>query len=347
MSGRQLKSKQREARAMGNPVRQRDPDTDLMRIAATLAVIVIHVSDLDSPWGIICNAAARFSVPVFVLISGYYLLPRETTVKEMVLRTVHTLAMALLWSAAYFAVDLLRGVRHYEGLDNLLFYLVTEPVHLWYLWAAAGLYMLTPMLSVFCRNADQKTYQYGLAVTFLLGTVITLMLRVSDWQILEKAVLQTKLPYQTGFLFLYLAGGYFNKYAVKRPWIICVLGAFGTCATILWAFWMPDRAADLALSFFAPNTVWAGIGFFVLFKKAIQVPEMKGCLRRTVGTLAECTGGIYLIHIEVIRLVEFAMPWLDGFFPLFMIICKGLAVFVLSCVMVKIMRTVPLLRRWT
>ena len=337
--------REEETRTVG---RRRDPDTDLMRIAAAFAVVVLHISDFSSPWGMICNAAARFSVPVFVLISGYYLLPREAAIKETVLRVGHTLATALLWSAAYFAVELLRGARHYEGLSGLLRYLVTGPVHLWYLWAAAGLYMLTPMLSVFCRNADRKTYQYGLAVTFLMGTVITIMLRAGAWPLLEEVVLQTKLPYQTGFLFLYLAGGYFSKYPVKRPWIICALGALGTCATILWVFWMPDRAADLALSFFAPNTVLAGLGFFVLIKEAaIRLPEMKGRPRRAVSTLAECTGGIYLIHIEIIRLVEFAMPWLNGFFPLLMIICKAMAVYVLSCALVKVLRMIPPLRRWT
>lgn len=327
--------------------RQRDLDTDLMRIAAAFAVVTLHISPFSSPWGIICSAAARFSVPVFVLISGYYLLPKEAAIKDAVRRTGHTLAMALLWSAAYFAVDLLRGARHYEGLSGLLRYLVTEPVHLWYLWAAAGLYMLTPILSVFCRNADQKTYQYGLAVTFLMGTVITIMLRAGAWPLLEEAVLQTKLPYQTGFVFLYLAGGYFSKYPVKRPWILCALGLLGACATILWTFWMPDRAAELALSFFAPNTALAGLGFFVLIKEAAaRLPEMKGRLRRAVSALAECTGGIYLIHIGVIHLVGFAMPWLNGFYPLLMIICKALAVYVLSFVMVKILRMVPLFRYW-
>ena len=329
-------------------IKQRqDRDTDLMRVASAFAVVVLHVSDLSTPWGIICNAAARFSVPVFVLISGYYLLPKEAPIKEAARRAGHTLAMALLWSAAYFAAELLHGARHYEGLNSLLRYLVTEPVHLWYLWAAAGLYMLTPLLSVFCRTADQKTYQYGLAVTFLMGTVITIMLRAGAWPVLEEAVLQTKLPYQTGFLFLYLAGGYLSKYPVKRPWIICVLGVMGTCATILWVLGMPDRAVNLALSFFAPNTVLAGLGFFVFIKKAaIQIPGREGPLRRAVSTLAECTGGIYLIHIEVIRLVGSAMPWINDFPPLLMIVCKSLAVYVLSCVTVKILRMVPLFRHW-
>ena len=327
--------------------RRRDPDADLMRIAASFAVIVLHISDLSSPWGIICNAAARFSVPVFVLISGYYLLLRDAPVKEMARRAGHTLAMALLWSAAYFAAELLHGARRCEGLNGFLRYLVTEPVHLWYLWAVAGLYLLTPMLSVFCKNADQKTYQYGLAVTFLTGTVITITLRAGIWPILEHAVLQTKLPYQTGFLFLYLAGGYFNKYPVKRPWIICALGAAGTCATILWVFWRPDRAVDLALSFFAPNTVLAGLGFFVWIKQAaIPIRQINGQLRRAVDILAECAGGIYLIHIEVIRLVNSAMPWINELFPPLMIIGKSLAVYVLSCVVVKILRTVPPLRHW-
>ncbi len=57
-----------------------DSDVDLLRLLSAYFVVIIHVAGRFSPACVIYNSLARFSVPVFVLISGYYLLSRETPV---------------------------------------------------------------------------------------------------------------------------------------------------------------------------------------------------------------------------------------------------------------------------
>lgn len=55
------------------PQRSHDTDTDILKILAALFVVMIH-SCAELPGHLFFNALSRFSVPVFVLISGHYCL---------------------------------------------------------------------------------------------------------------------------------------------------------------------------------------------------------------------------------------------------------------------------------
>ena len=60
-----------------------DSDTELMRIIAAFFVIVIHCSGTRFMSEVICNAVSRFSVPVFIILSGYYMLVRKPEAKRI------------------------------------------------------------------------------------------------------------------------------------------------------------------------------------------------------------------------------------------------------------------------
>ena len=58
-------------------LRTRDTNTDVMRLIASFFVVMIHVSATGGAVGSALNSLSRFSVPMFVLISGYYLLQKN------------------------------------------------------------------------------------------------------------------------------------------------------------------------------------------------------------------------------------------------------------------------------
>ena len=58
-------------------LRTRDTNTDVMRLIASFFVVMIHGSAPNSAVGSAWNSISRFSVPVFVMISGYYLLEKN------------------------------------------------------------------------------------------------------------------------------------------------------------------------------------------------------------------------------------------------------------------------------
>lgn len=102
--------------------KQYDTDTEVMRIIAAFFVVMIHASGLGSFSAVVYNSVARFSVPVFVIISGYYLLtcpPKGTALGKKGLRLF---LLMLLWSAVYYGYGLYSGSLTFTGARGLFTY---------------------------------------------------------------------------------------------------------------------------------------------------------------------------------------------------------------------------------
>lgn len=270
-----------------------------MRIIAAFFVVMIHASGLGSFSAVVYNSVARFSVPVFVIISGYYLLtcpPKGTALGKKGLRLF---LLMLLWSAVYYGYGLYSGSLTFTGARGLFTYLLTEPVHLWYLYAAIALYLFTPLLYIFCEHAGRRVFLYALTLSFLMGSVVVILLRSGCFPLLTVIVDRAKLPCTLGFLFLFLLGGYLRRYgipsAVHRR-VLYLLGLAGVAVTVLCTWTLPawGLPQDLLLSFFAPNVLVASAAFFVFVQQAVrhahpQAPRVQAILHEMAG----CTLGIY------------------------------------------------------
>ena len=97
---------------MTQPERSRVDYFDALRVLATLAVIVLHLSaqhwaDIDvssRAWFAfnLYDSAVRWAVPVFVMISGALLLSGTQRLSDILKKNVLRLVTAFLfWSAAY------------------------------------------------------------------------------------------------------------------------------------------------------------------------------------------------------------------------------------------------------
>lgn len=319
-----------------NPHAVRDADTDCMRLFAAFFVVLIHCSDTATLSGIVWNGLARFSVPVFVLISGYYLLPREQSIRALAKKSGLVLLTAVVWSAVYLVNEVLFQGSAYAPAEACS-YLLTQPVHLWYLYALVGLYCFTPLLGIFHRNASQNQYLYVLGLFFFLGSPLLLLLRSGLFPVLEELVSRMKVPYTTAFLFLYLCGGYVRRFGVSARMraILPLLGLFGTGATILGTFLL--NGSEFLLSFFAPNVLAAGLGFFVLAKGRFQ-----RLASPHLHSLAACMSGVYLLHPLVLSWLPMGLTFLPGSFqpPV-----RAVLVFAVSALLVFLFRKIPVLNR--
>lgn len=322
-----------------------DTDTDLMRIIASFFVVLIHAS---STAGMAYNAIARFSVPVFVMISGYYLLRRPPVGIRVARRIGSLVGIHILWSAVYYVFYWLMGDLSQGSFSDVIRYLLTQPTHLWYLYALAGLWLLLPPLQSFAAHASETVYRYTLWVTGILGTAVTLGVRSGISDVFSAVVENTKIPYAAGFVFLFLMGGYLHRFPVKRERIWYIAGAVGMAVTVMSALFLPrDLAVSLALSFYAPGTVLAAIAFFLGIKRmyAGRALDWRGAAP-VFQLLASVSGGVYLLHPMILRLYD---QWIA---PLF---SEGMAwlsiplaavwAFVVSLAIVMILRKIPYVKR--
>ncbi|MBQ9534629.1 MAG: acyltransferase family protein [Clostridia bacterium] len=94
-------------------------------------------------------------------------------------------------------------------------YLLTAPVHLWYIWALMLLYLMSPALYIFCKNAGKKVYLYALGFTLLSGAVVTLLVRSGVSETFSAVVDRAKLPYQLGSIFCFIFGDCCRRHAPR------------------------------------------------------------------------------------------------------------------------------------
>ena len=143
---------------------------DGLRAVAALAVVMIHVSaGRMNPVGVSCNQAARFAVPLFIMLSGYGHMHSwlqhsgQSAVQTAKRRLKRVLPAYLVWSVLYLAVDAVFGKPHAHPIKNIL--TGGSYVHLYYIFILVQLILLSEL---FCRAVERHP-----AVTLLLSAGLT------------------------------------------------------------------------------------------------------------------------------------------------------------------------------
>jgi len=147
---------------------------DLVRVFATVCVILIHISAVPAThlaqvghpvwdYAVIYDAFARAAVPLFIMTSGTLLLAGSTTqLSAFAWRRFGKVGIPLLfWSVLYFFWRIFIRNETLRASDYVyhLLHGFTDPVypHLWFLYAILALYTLVPLLVFVLKNFSQQT----------------------------------------------------------------------------------------------------------------------------------------------------------------------------------------------
>ena len=159
----------------------RDISLDIIRIVATLAVVMIHCASpfvsgykAGTPefWvGNVLDGISRLGVPLFVMVSGSLFLreEKEVTVKGLFKKNVMNIGLILIvWSAFYTVVyqviqPTIAGKA--VNFNNVLSAFFKGHYHLWYLYMTIGLYLITPFLRTFVKKSNPSLVKLFLAIS--------------------------------------------------------------------------------------------------------------------------------------------------------------------------------------
>lgn len=179
-------------------VSQRLKELDILRGIAALTVIFIHVSGFGLSSGnskisnpvFVINQAGRFSVPLFLIISGYALHYSYTKVKRFSLsaylrrRFVRILVPYVLWTVIYVFYALREDLKLI--LSDMTGFLVflgnqlvfgTAALHLYFIIIIIQLYFLYPLLRklIFSRPKALLVIAFVLTMLFQTAAYIKLL----------------------------------------------------------------------------------------------------------------------------------------------------------------------------
>lgn len=144
---------------------------DYLRIFAAFMVVILHVSaqnfgtDVNGfAWQTFnfFDSIARWSVPVFVMISGALFLEKEIPIRKLYLKYIFKLAVSfIVWSVVY----VLFFYEYTNGL-NLVKALISGHFHMWFILMLIGLYICVPIIKMLADNEKIMKYYMLLAFVF-------------------------------------------------------------------------------------------------------------------------------------------------------------------------------------
>lgn len=295
---------------------------DILRIVATVAVVMIHVvargwleNDIFTfEWQFynLFYGTLRWAVPVFVMISGtLFLGGKEKSLRKLYDKNITKIILAFcFWSAVYVTVYFKE--REY-GVGDAVSIFLKGHYHMWFLLMITGLYMLVPVLRKITESEAVTKYTLGLFMTF--SVLIPFFLRIFSVKYdhigNDIGEMLKRVDYLTSqvFVFYFLLGYYLDKREmVKREkkfiWILGITGFFLTVFLTNWIshlYHVQDERFGDCLNL---NVMLESIAVFVLVKSNYKKFNLGEKAKRFVQKFSKYSFGIYLVHVMVLDWVN-------------------------------------------
>lgn len=152
---------------------------NILKIIASMMVVTIHVSAINFPklgseqWvdSNIYNSFSRVCVPLFFMISGYFLVSRESDISAFYRKRLPKIAIPLVFWSAFFYVfnHLYFGAELYSPLQMLI---KPASTHLWFLYAMLGMYLVCPLISKIYINSGYSERMIFMAFWFFSSSLL-------------------------------------------------------------------------------------------------------------------------------------------------------------------------------
>jgi surface polysaccharide O-acyltransferase-like enzyme len=332
-----------------------------LRIVALFAVIVLHASAvLLSQYGKvppadwlaadIYNAAVRFSVPVFVMITGALLLPRDYELGDFFKKRLSKIITPFLfWSLVYiwysWHIDEISFDNDaWTDVKQVLHLLKTgSSYHLWYVYMLIGLYLVIPILSRFVKASTEKELRY-----FILMWLLIMLLTQPFISRFNPAIDERYFTGYIGYLVLghYLAYQQFTiSFMQRKMLMLFVLTAIVIAAGTWWFYFINSPYGTF---FYEPLSLFivllSGSAFLAARFSRPVVSPLFIRIRDFVGSF---NYGIYLAHALLLYLLDDLLrvsyklcnPFIS--IPVTALLCFGF-----TLLLVWLINKIPVVGRW-
>lgn len=356
---------------MAEKINGRVAFADLLRVFASLAVIVCHLAGQQisavavgsSSWQIfnLYDGLVRWCVPVFVMLSGMFMLDTKKSLplsKLLFHNCLRLLICLLFWGGIYAVVGYCLSGGHFTwaGLGRAILNALGGDTHyhLWFLYMILGLYLVTPILRAFCRGAGRGDFYWFFFLTFLfafaLPTAFKLWPRAGFMPTLQLWYERLDIQLVMGYVGYYVAGWYLREYTISRlsEALIYVLGIIGATVTVWGTSVLSHSAGKLVetlYSFFSPNVALFSAAIVVLFRYVLGVSEERS-RRQRLGGVARVTFGIYLVHDLFLILLNLLGITPLSFAPVASVPLLSMLVFLCSFALAWLISWLPFIGRW-
>lgn len=340
---------------------------DVIRVLAICGVVLIHTANAVygrpdffggiSWWvAIVLNSLSRISIPLFIMLSGYFLLNKNESFTQSLKRTGNRIVIPLLF---WFTADIIwnGGKPSFTNLNqSMIARLLTVNVFdLYFLIILVGLYVAAPILRVYLQKTNYST-QRNFTIFALVAGVFAYMSQYF-FHICSTADSFTYwLPYTGLFVAGYFLGN--NAKNIKSTKLLITYSSF-LLITIGYSYLyysLHNRGIHLldshdclfsyySDSYLSVNVVVMAISAFVLLIR-LKFQSVNPFIRNLVFSIARTSLGIYVLHTYFLDILDSRLHLFDHIAPLWIyIFIKWFVIFTLSYVGTFMLIKIPLVKR--
>ena len=334
---------------------------DVLRIVAAFAVVMLHIAsqrlDTSFPsteWEIrnVYDSFVRWCVPVFFMISGALFLNigRNVSVGRLYKKNIlHLIFIFFAWSFIYALYS--ANVRGDYNVSHLILRIFEGPVHFWFLKILIGLYVTIPILRMITQNKHAEEYFLIVAfiTAFVLPTFFTFigLFNESAKNLVSYHYNAYGIRIASGYVGYFVLGHYLFTYrlssSVKR--FIYIMGLFSVFSVIFLTHWYCHHINASSELFYDNLNVFTLFESMAIYLAIIDLKISKKYYP-VVSGLSSLSLGVYLTHVLVFVLFSELLGIDSGSLnPLFFIPCFSLIVFMLSCLIVALIKKIPILNK--
>lgn len=339
---------------------------DLLRILSTLAVICIHVCAESFTWESkmfsaplwnylnIFNSLSRFAVPVFIMLSGSFILEKfnEKDIKKLYTKNIFRLICAFcFWNCVYtFCYLLFRILKSHQPIDIrfIVYQFIEGPYHLWFIPMLVFLYMITPLVQKICENVKYERYFLLLASLPIIIKIVQEYIGIGPFNYLFK---KAGMEFVSGYTIYYVLGHYLTKQDVARKYRITIylMAIVSLTGTIILAkkdyASTPDKEPYI-YEYLTPTVLIISVAVFLLFKYVFSKIKFKEKTSKVIVKLSSLTFGVYLSHIIFIKLLLLSPLTVEAVHPLISVPLLTVIIFILGAIVTWVISKIPVLKKY-
>lgn len=287
----------------------RNYNMEILRAACAFLVVCIHTlplsittSTLNDFTTLIWQSISRIGLPIFFMLSGYFLIGRKTTDNPLV-ETLNRATRTIIPFAIYFAIHYFitpiianTPIPNIESYINLLIYGANKySGHYWFVYSIIGVYILAPAISIAFNKTNYKE----------MTTVLLILISVKFYIVYTPVLfnLGIKLPNiafpKLDTWIIYFIAGHWIALSTKNN---IKLAACTLTASILLTILAIHGGPKYKPFDMGANMYLACISLMYI-AHASPEPAITGIGRKLVDIISRHSYGIYLIHIAVITVL--------------------------------------------
>ena len=329
---------------------------DALRVCATFAVLVLHVAatnfdfvDVRSfAWHVFngYGAIVRWAVPVFVMMSGALFLDKEIPLRRLFSKYVLKMVLVFTFWSVFYSVIQTRSLKLQAVLEGNF--------HMWFILMITGLYVCLPVLKAIA--AKRSVALYFLALAFVFAYAVPELILISrdffnghfrqTFSSLAKNVSTMNMSLVAGYSSYFVLGKILRdvEFSSAQRTLVYALGAGGGVFTAVLNALVSLKTGHPSqnyMQWISVNVLCESVAVFTLFKR------MKPCgtaAKKFIATAADCSLGIYLVHIFVLDTFKAHGISTLAFNPALSVPIVALALFAVSFALTFCLKHIPLIR---